>query len=126
MQFIFWTIGKTNSAEFAKWENDFTKRIKSFTPFDSDVLDAGRGLKNPDQIRAEEGKKVLSRLKTEDYLILLDEKGKTFTSREFANYLEKKKCRHHPESGSSSWWEVPMVFMNQSTAEPMIRFPFQP
>lgn len=90
MQFIFWTIGKTNSAEFAKWENDFTKRIKSFTPFDSDVLDAGRGLKNPDQIRAEEGKKVLSRLKTEDYLILLDEKGKTFTSREFANYLEKK------------------------------------
>lgn len=46
MQFIFWTIGKTNSAEFAKWENDFTKRIKSFTPFDSDVLDAGRGKKS--------------------------------------------------------------------------------
>lgn len=63
MQFIFWTIGKTNSAEFAKWENDFTKRIKSFTPFDSDVLDAGRGLKNPDQIRAEEGKKGIVAIK---------------------------------------------------------------
>ncbi len=90
MQFTFWTIGKTNSAEFAQWEADFLKRIKSFTSFESDVLDIGRGIKQREQIQLEEGKKVLLKLKPDDYLILLDERGKIFSSREFAAFIEKR------------------------------------
>jgi len=89
MHFSFWTIGKTSSGEIQRWEEDFHKRIRSFTQFSSETIDAVKAFRDPEHLKQEEAKKVLSKLKPEDFLILLDEKGKTFTSRAFATYIEK-------------------------------------
>ena len=89
MNICFWMIGKTNSQEFKTWENDFIKRIKGFTNFTPEVIDHVKNIKESDLLKLEESKKIISRLKKEDHLILLDEKGKTYTSKLFALEIEK-------------------------------------
>ena len=42
------------------------------------------------QQKQKEGSLILSRLQTTDQLVLLDDKGKHFTSIEFSEYLQKK------------------------------------
>jgi 23S rRNA (pseudouridine1915-N3)-methyltransferase len=40
--------------------------------------------------KEKEGELILKKIQTSDELILLDERGKTFTSIEFSDYLQKK------------------------------------
>ena len=82
-------IGKTNSVEFKVWENDFVKRIKGFTNFSIEVFENIKNIRDPQQLKLEESKKIISRLKRDDFLILLDEKGKTYNSKSFASFMEK-------------------------------------
>lgn len=89
MSLCFWMIGKTNSNEFKLWEADFLKRINGFTKFNMEVIDGIKNIKDPEILKSEEGKKILAKIKKEDVLILLDEKGKSYTSVSFATYLEK-------------------------------------
>jgi len=89
MNFSFWMVGKTNSLEFKSWENDFSKRLNSFINFNVETIDNIKHLKDAEIIKLEESKKILSKLKKEDHLILLDEKGKSYTSRAFAESIQK-------------------------------------
>ncbi|MBK6372824.1 MAG: 23S rRNA (pseudouridine(1915)-N(3))-methyltransferase RlmH [Saprospiraceae bacterium] len=89
MNFSFWMVGKTNSLEFKDWENDFSKRLNSFINFNVETIDNIKHLKDAEIIKLEESKKILSKLKKEDHLILLDEKGKSYTSRAFAESIQK-------------------------------------
>jgi len=82
-------VGKTNSLEFKSWENDFSKRLNSFINFNVETIDNIKHLKDAEIIKLEESKKILSKLKKEDHLILLDEKGKSYTSRAFAESIQK-------------------------------------
>lgn len=89
MQISLWLVGKTNSSEFTIWENDFLKRINSFINFKIEIIENVKNIKDSELIKLEESKKIISKLKKDDYLILLDEKGKSYTSKNFATYLEK-------------------------------------
>ena len=89
MNFSFWMVGKTNSLEFKDWENDFFFFFNSFINFNVETIDNIKHLKDAEIIKLEESKKILSKLKKEDHLILLDEKGKSYTSRAFAESIQK-------------------------------------
>ena len=89
MNFSFWMVGKTNSLEFKDWENDFSKSLNSFINFNVETIDNIKHLKDAEIIKLEETKKILSKFKKEDHLILLDEKGKSYTSRAFAESIQK-------------------------------------
>lgn len=56
-----------------------------------EIPDIKRG-KNPppDELKKKEGEKILGLLDARDYVVLLDEKGKTYSSREFAKLLQDK------------------------------------
>jgi 23S rRNA (pseudouridine1915-N3)-methyltransferase len=58
---------------------------------------AAKGL-TPDIQKNKEGELILKQLKTEDFLCLLDEKGKAFTSVNFSKHIEKKQL-----VGTKSW-----------------------
>ncbi|MCO6460694.1 MAG: 23S rRNA (pseudouridine(1915)-N(3))-methyltransferase RlmH [Saprospiraceae bacterium] len=88
MPISFWTIGKTNSKEFQQWEADFLRRIKAFIPFRTEVIDISRSIRDKEVLKLEEAKKVLQKVKSNDFLILLDEKGKGFSSRGFAAFIQ--------------------------------------
>lgn len=43
-----------------------------------------------DQQKTKEGELILKSLQTSDYIVLLDERGKEYSSLQFASYIEKK------------------------------------
>lgn len=85
----FWQIGKPEK-ELDSAVQEYIKRIKSFVKFETVHLSPYKGDKSIEIIKLKEGQFVLDRLKPTDTLILLDERGKSMNSIQFAEYIEKK------------------------------------
>lgn len=92
LKVLFWAIGKTDAAYLQTGIDLYVKRLQHYLPFDMEVLPDVRqaGRLSPDQVCSKEGASVLGRLRPDDLLILLDEGGQTFTSVDFAAYLERQ------------------------------------
>lgn len=92
MKIEFWVIGKTNEAYLEEGISIYLQRLRHYVPFEMitlpDVKNAGK--LESDQLKAKEGEIVLNRLKKQDLLLLLDERGKSYTSETFAKFLEQK------------------------------------
>ncbi len=92
MKIELWAIGKTNEKYLEDGFAIYLKRLKHYINFEfliiPDIKQAGN--LNPTQLKTKEGEAMLARLKNEDFLILLDEKGESYTSEAFANFLEQK------------------------------------
>lgn len=72
--------------------NLYLDRLKHYAPvgvFYLPDLKSTKGL-SPKQVKEKEGEQILAKIAESDHLILLDEKGKTFTSVEFSDFLNKK------------------------------------
>lgn len=89
MKLTFIVTGKTTSAEVKAICDDYRKRINRYTKFEEIVLD-NSSIKQADiaKIKEKEGELILKKLSPTDYLILLDDKGKEYTSIQFAKHLE--------------------------------------
>jgi len=93
----FWTIGKTNEKYLVEGMTIFQKRIQRYLKLETVLITDVKNAKNlkPQQVKKKEGDKILAKLQKGDFLILLDEKGKTFTSVQFAKYIEKQLHQSH-------------------------------
>ena len=85
-------IGKTDAAYFVDAINEYKNRLVHYIPFEMEVIPDIKNVKNlrEDQQKEKEGELILKTLQPGDYLVLLDEHGKSFTSMEFATYIERK------------------------------------
>jgi 23S rRNA (pseudouridine1915-N3)-methyltransferase len=87
-----WFIGKTSPAYLQIGLDDFAGRIKKYVPFETviiaDIKEAGSYAAKDRLLK--EGEKVLQKLIPQDYLILLDEGGKEFSSVQFSQFIEKE------------------------------------
>ena len=85
-------IGKTNQDFVQKGLDEFSNRLKHYIPFEINVIADIKNTKNlsQEQQKEKEGELILKNFQPGDYLVLLDERGKEFSSLQFANYLEKK------------------------------------
>ncbi len=92
MKVTLWIIGKTTDAYLETGIAVYAQRLKHYLPFSIEVVpDVRQGSKlPPEQLKEREAEAVLDRLKKEDVLILLDERGQTFTSEAFARFLEQR------------------------------------
>ena len=92
MKITLLAIGKTDNKELDKLIGQYTARIGHYLPFELKIiLDVKRSGKTTEESqKLVEGKEILSELAPTDKLILLDERGKSFSSREFASFLEGK------------------------------------
>ena len=83
-------IGKTKTGFVAEGMEEYLRRLRRYVPFSltelPDVRNAGR-LPQEEQKEAE-GILLLGKMTPADHVVLLDERGKQFTSREFASRLE--------------------------------------
>lgn len=86
-------VGKTNEKYFIDAISEYEKRIKRFIPFKIITIPDSKGIKSADVLKGSEGELILKSVKDEDYVVLLDEKGKSFTSVKFAAYVERLLCR---------------------------------
>ncbi|WP_018476148.1 23S rRNA (pseudouridine(1915)-N(3))-methyltransferase RlmH [Pontibacter roseus] len=85
-------IGKTDEKFLEEGIEKYLKRLKHYHPVEFIIIpDIKQGGKfTADNLKEAEGKLILQKVQEGDHLILLDEKGKTFTSSEFASFLQKK------------------------------------
>ncbi len=93
MKLVFLMVGKTNEKYFIDAISEYEKRIKRFIPFEIITIPDSKGIKTAELQKSIEGELILKQIKNEDFIILMDEKGKRFTSVKFAEYIEKLLCR---------------------------------
>ncbi len=88
-------IGKTSESYLREGEAIYAKRLKHYLPVTFEVLPdiKNAGKLKPTQLKEKEGELLLSRIKNDDGLILLDEGGKTFGSVAFAQWLDQQLQR---------------------------------
>lgn len=85
-------IGKTDNKSLQTLIEDYQKRLSFYIKFDLEIIPDIKNVKNlsEHQQKEKEGELILSKVAPTDQLILLDENGKSFTSVDFANELQKK------------------------------------
>ncbi len=90
MKIEIWWIGKTFQDFTQKGYTEFLKRIQKFNSVEIVEIPEIKGQQTAVSSKKLEAEKILAKLKPTDYLILLDEKGKQFSSIEFADYIQQK------------------------------------
>ena len=85
-------IGKTDNKQLIQLIDEYQKRLKHYIKFDFEIIPDIKNVKNLSEIQQKdkEGELILNKLQNTDQLVLLDDKGKEFTSIEFSKYLQKK------------------------------------
>lgn len=85
-------IGKTDDKNLNNLIESYTKRLGYYIKFDLEIIPDIKNNKNLSvfQQKQKEGALILSKVSSSDYLILLDEKGRSFSSIDFADELQKK------------------------------------
>lgn len=86
------TIGKTDNKHLIQLIEEYQNRLKHYIKFELEVIPDIKNVKNLSEVqqKEKEGALILSKLQNTDDLVLLDDKGKQFTSIEFSQYLQKK------------------------------------
>ncbi|MCD7963177.1 MAG: 23S rRNA (pseudouridine(1915)-N(3))-methyltransferase RlmH [Rikenellaceae bacterium] len=86
------TIGKTDLSYIIEGVEIYFKRINRYTRFNIITIADIKNSKNlPEEVqKVGEGELILSNISTSDYLVLLDEAGKQYTSVELALWTQKK------------------------------------
>ena len=91
MKVHFWVIGKTNESYLKEGIAIYEKRLRHYLPFEYQVLPDVKqaGKLSARQLKEKEAELVLKQIKSDDYLILLDENGKSLGSVELAKQMER-------------------------------------
>ena len=94
MKIILLTVGKTNNLYFKNAISDYQKRLKFYISFDLEELPDIKNTKSlsEEQQKQKEGEMLLKSFQDGDEVILLDDKGSSFSSKGFASYIEKKSA----------------------------------
>ena len=85
-------IGKTGKGFLVDGENEYLNRLKHYVNIERiEIPDLKNAKKlSIEQIKSLEGKEIMSKINPGEQLILLDDKGKDFTSEKFADFIQKK------------------------------------
>lgn len=85
-------IGKTSIGYLKQGIDEYIKRLKHYVPFEIKYIDDIKNTKNisEDQQKRTEGAKILSLLDKSNFVVLLDEHGKEYTSMQYSSYIQKR------------------------------------
>ena len=92
MKLQFWTIGKGHESYVKEGIELFTKRITNYYPVEWNIfaMPKNAATLSETELKKKEGEIVLNALQKEDYLVLLDERGKQLTSEGVANFIQSR------------------------------------
>ena len=84
-------VGKTKNHELINLISNYVKRINFFNKFQIIEVNSIKTKKNNEnEIKKIEGENILKKIKNNELLFLLDEKGENYNSRKFADFLKMK------------------------------------
>ena len=92
MKIQLWSVGKANEDYVQMGIQEFTKRIGRYYPVEWRLIAPARQTANSLEadIKKAEATSILNALQKDDFLILLDERGKHISSPMLANLIEQK------------------------------------
>jgi 23S rRNA (pseudouridine1915-N3)-methyltransferase len=93
MLVTFIQIDKTQDSYLNEGVSIYQKRLKNYCTLDIITINVPKNvrLRSEKEQKTEEAKLILKELKPSDHLVLLDEKGKQFTSIEFSKFIQQKQ-----------------------------------
>lgn len=87
-------VGKTKQSFFQESEQEYLKRLQPYAKIEIITLKEGQGSKNnPSEkeiFKQKEGQEILKHLPNKIFLVILDERGQSFSSLKFAEILKQK------------------------------------
>lgn len=97
MKIQLWSIGKAHESYVKDGIADFTKRITKYFPCDWLIIAPPKNaaVLNEADLKKAEAETLLQQLTKDDYLILLDERGKQVSSPELAQLLQQRANESH-------------------------------
>ena len=92
MKISLLVVGKTVHSYLNQGIEEYTKRISRYCPFSIQYIADAKTTKSlsQEQQKQLEGDNIAAALDKSDYVVLLDEHGKEFTSVDFSAYIERK------------------------------------
>ena len=92
MQIKLITIGKTDHKAIQQLIEEYSSRLAHYIRFEFEIIP---DLKNSKSLtehtqKEKEGELILKKVQASDEVILLDERGKSFSSVEFSEFIQKK------------------------------------
>jgi 23S rRNA (pseudouridine1915-N3)-methyltransferase len=86
-------IGKTSKSFLVEGEQEYIKRLKHYCNLEIIKIQDVKNQKkmSSEEIKKFEGEKFLSYFQKDDLIYLLDDKGKQFTSKSLADFIEKQQ-----------------------------------
>lgn len=92
MKVTLLAIGKTDDQRISDLTEMYLKRLQHYMSVDLQIIPDLKNTKNKsiDQQKKEEGALILAQLDTSDFVTLLDEKGKSYSSVQFAELINKR------------------------------------
>lgn len=90
MKVQLWVIGKTAFKYLEEGMSIYEKRLKKYVNYEIKIFDDVKNAKNmpPETLKSKEADKFIADLKSDDYVILLDETGANPDSIRLAHWLE--------------------------------------
>ena len=85
-------IGKTDRQDLQQMIDEYCKRVGHYCPFEFEIIPDIKKAKKASELEQKrlEGTEIMKRVSSSDHLVLLDERGKEFTSVGFSKYIQKK------------------------------------
>ena len=92
MKLQLWSIGKQHDPYVKEGVEQFTKRISNYFLVEWNIIPVPKNAATLSEtdLKKKEGEMILQFLQKEDYLVLLDEKGKQFSSEALANFIQTR------------------------------------
>ncbi len=92
MKITLFAIGKTDNKLLQTLIEEYSKRLGFYISFEMELIPDIKNSKNLSETlqKQMEGDEILKRITASDVLVLLDEKGKNYSSEGFSEFLQKK------------------------------------
>lgn len=92
MNFELIVIGKTDSVEVARLVEEYKGRVEHYVRFNITTIPDVRNTRSLSEAQQKkvEGDAILGKLQPSDYVVLMDERGREYTSEEWAAWMQKR------------------------------------
>lgn len=90
MKIFFRAVGKAHEAYVKAGVEDFTRRINNYFKAEWEILPPPKEAASlqPAELKKKEASMILSKIQKDDFLVVLEERGRQITSEELADFLQ--------------------------------------
>ena len=92
MKIAFMVVGKTTDTDLQKLQDQYCQRLKHYVNFENIVIPELKNTKSLsiEQQKDKEGELILKAIDPSDDVVMLDDKGKQYSSMGFSEFIQRK------------------------------------